>query len=152
MPSLGIITEGPSRDDGDEARDEAEHITVTEEIPYSTFDITQKWNIVCLCGFAAFFSTFSAFTYFPALEHVADDLDTTLSPVYVSVTVYLVTQGVAPVFFGDLADQIGRRPVYLVALAVYVAACIGLALQRSYAALMVLRILQSAECSGEFSL
>lgn len=116
---------------------------------YSTFSTSQIWSIVFLCGLAGFFSPFSAFTYFPALEDVAESLNTTLSLVYVSVTVYLVTQGVIPAFFGDLADQIGRRPVYIVALTVYFAACIGLALQRSYAPLLVLRILQSAGCSGK---
>jgi MFS family permease len=64
----------------------------------------------------------------------------------------LVAQGIVPAFFGDLADQIGRRPVYLTVLTVYVAACIGLAIQRSYAALLVLRILQSAGSSATVAL
>lgn len=153
--NLGIILKGITRwcygemsqaDDVEmQVKDGA---TPDSAVPYSTFSTSQIWSIVCLCGLAGFFSPFSAYMYFPALKDIAAELDTTMSLIYVSITVYLVMQGVAPAFFGDLADQIGRRPVYVVALAVYFIACVALALQTSYAALLILRILQSAGCSG----
>lgn len=116
--------------------------------PYTVFSKTSIRIIVLLCAMAGFFSPFSAFTYFPALEYMAADLDVSLQLMNLTITVYLVIQGVIPAVLGDLADQIGRRPVYLLVLVVYVAACIGLALQKSYAALVVLRMLQSAGSSG----
>lgn len=61
-------------------------------------------------------------------------------------------QGLAPAFVGGLSDDAGRRPAYLVCFVVYIAANIGLALQNSYAALMVLRCLQSAGSSGTVAL
>ena len=42
------------------------------------------------------------------------------------------------------SDSAGRRPAYIFCYTVYLAANIGLALQRDYAALLVLRCLQSA--------
>ena len=51
-------------------------------------------------------------------------------------------------FFGDLADRSGRRPVYILAFIVYFFANLGLALQNSYAALMVLRAMQSGGSSA----
>lgn len=87
-----------------------------------------------------FLLPFSALTYYPALEYMATDLDVSLQLMNLTITVYLVVQGVVPAVLGVLADQIGRRPVYLLVLMVYVAACIELALQRSYAALVVLRM------------
>lgn len=117
--------------------------------PYTVFSKTSKRIIVLLCAIAGFFSPFSAFTYFPALEYMAADLDVSLQLMNLTITVYLVVQGVIPAVLGDLADQIGRRPVYLIVLSVYVAACIGLALQKSYTALVVLRMLQSAGSSGQ---
>lgn len=116
--------------------------------PYTVFSKTSKRIIVLLCAIAGFFSPFSAFTYFPALEYMATDLGVSLQLMNLTITVYLVIQGVIPAVLGDLADQIGRRPVYLLVLVVYVAACIGLAIQKSYAALVVLRMLQSAGSSG----
>lgn len=59
-----------------------------------------------------------------------------------------IFQGLAPTFVGSISDDIGRRPVYLVCFVLYLGANIGLALQHNYAALFVLRCLQSAGISG----
>lgn len=50
------------------------------------------------------------------------------------------------------SDGAGRRPAYIYCFVVYIAANIGLALQRNYAALLVLRCLQSAGSSGTVAL
>lgn len=121
-------------------------------IEYSAFDTKSKRYIVLLCALAGFFSPFSAFTYFPALEYIGGDLKVSLQLMNLSITVFLVIQAVAPPLLGDIADQIGRRPVYLFVLLVYFVACIGLALQRSYPALLVLRMVQSFGSSGTFSI
>ena len=101
-----------------------------------------------MAALEGFFSPFSAFIYFPAVDYVSADLGVTVQLVNITITVYLIVQGVVPAFFGDLADQVGRRPVYLLVLALYLVSCVGLALQRSYPALLVLRMLQSAGSSG----
>ncbi|KAI4267006.1 MAG: hypothetical protein L6R35_006887, partial [Caloplaca aegaea] len=64
-----------------------------------------------------------------------------------TITAYLIFQGIIPFIVGDAADTIGRRPVYIAVFVVYLAANIGLALQNSYPALLVLRILQSSGSS-----
>ena len=68
-----------------------------------------------------------------------------------TITAYLICQGIVPSIFGDLADMVGRRPVYLLVFLIYFSANIGLALQNSYPALLVLRMLQSTGSSGELS-
>lgn len=50
------------------------------------------------------------------------------------------------------SDGAGRRPAYIYCFVVYIAANIALALQRDYAALLVLRCLQSAGSSGTVAL
>ena len=50
------------------------------------------------------------------------------------------------------SDGAGRRPAYNFCFVVYIAANIGLALQRDYAALLVLRCVQSAGSSGTVAL
>ena len=50
------------------------------------------------------------------------------------------------------SDGAGRRPAYIYCFIVYIAANLGLALQRNYAALLVLRCLQSAGSSGTVAL
>ena len=53
---------------------------------------------------------------------------------------------------GSIADQLGRRPVYLLVFFVYVLANVGLALQASFPALLLLRMLQSAGGSATIGL
>lgn len=50
------------------------------------------------------------------------------------------------------SDSAGRRPAYIICFVIYIAANLGLSLQDSYAALMVLRCLQSAGSSGTVAL
>ena len=50
------------------------------------------------------------------------------------------------------SDGAGRRPAYIFCFILYIAANIGLGLQRNYAALLVLRCLQSAGSSGTVAL
>ena len=102
------------------------------------------------CG--GFFSPLSANIYFPALNPLARDLHVSNELINLSLTSYMVLQGLAPTVFGDLADMTGRRPVYFIGFVIYIGANIGLALQNKYAALIVLRCLQSTGSSGTVAL
>jgi multidrug resistance protein len=64
----------------------------------------------------------------------------------------MILQAIAPMFFGDMADAIGRRPVYILDFIIYLGANIGLALQRDYPALLVLRMVQSLGSSAVIAL
>jgi multidrug resistance protein len=64
----------------------------------------------------------------------------------------MIFQGLAPTVFGDLADMAGRRPAYIIAFTIYLGANIGLALQNRYAALFILRCMQSTGSSGAIAL
>ncbi|KAH9893007.1 putative major facilitator superfamily transporter [Xylariomycetidae sp. FL2044] len=128
------------------------HDVQNGEQAYSVFTKKQKQAIVLMVALAGFFSPFSAFIYFPAIEYISDDLHVSIQLINLTITLYLIIQGIVPAFFGGLADQIGRRPVYLVVLVIYLASCVGLAVQRSYLALLVLRMLQSAGSSGTIAL
>ncbi len=60
-----------------------------------------------------------------------------------TVTTYLILQGLAPSLWGPVSDARGRRVAYIGTFVVFLGACVGLALCRSYAGLLVLRALQS---------
>lgn len=60
------------------------------------------------------------------------------------MTSYLIFQGIAPSIWGPLSDVKGRRVAYVCTFVVFLGACIGLALTKNYAMLIVLRCLQSA--------
>ncbi|OBT67185.1 hypothetical protein VE03_02622 [Pseudogymnoascus sp. 23342-1-I1] len=97
---------------------------------------TQKEQLERISGFASNI-------YFPALPTIANDLNVSLELVNLTVTSYLVFQGIAPSFWGPVSDVRGRRIAYICTFLVFIGACIGLAKTKNYATLIVLRCLQS---------
>ncbi|KAK7962010.1 uncharacterized protein PG986_002835 [Apiospora aurea] len=118
------------------------------EPPYSIFTRGEKIWISSLASFGAMFSTLSSYIYFPALVPMASDFGVSLTLINLTVTSYLVVAGIARAFMGDLADQGGRRLAYMVMFILFFASNIGIALQTSYAGLLVLRMVQSAGSSA----
>ena len=119
---------------------------------HSIFTRHQKWFIVFMASWAGFFSPVSGQIYFPALNTIAADLHVSNTLINLTLTSYMIFQGLAPTFIGDLADTMGRRLAYAVCFVIYIAANIGLALQDSYAALFVLRCIQSSGSSGTIAM
>ncbi|KAI9928635.1 hypothetical protein ASPWEDRAFT_180225 [Aspergillus wentii DTO 134E9] len=119
---------------------------------YSSFSPFMKKYIVFTAAGAGLFSSLSAQIYFPALNTLAKDLGVSSSLINLTVTSYMIFQGIAPMFLGSFADQTGRRPAYIICFVIYIASNIGLALQDSYAALIVLRCLQSSGISSSVAL
>jgi MFS family permease len=127
------------------------HASPAAQPLFSIFTRREKQWISSVASFGAMFSTLSSYIYFPALVPMANDLGVSVALINLTVTSYLVVAGVAPAFMGDFADQGGRRPAYIIMFVLVVASNIGLALQQSYPALFVLRMVQSAGASGKFS-
>ena len=120
--------------------------------PYSVFTKGQKQFIIFMASWAGFFSPVSANIYFPALNVLAKDLKVSNSLINLTLTSYMIFQGLAPSFIGPIADSMGRRPAYTICFVIYIVANIGLALQNSYAALFVLRCLQSTGSSATIAM
>ncbi|KAJ5305159.1 uncharacterized protein N7443_004819 [Penicillium atrosanguineum] len=121
----------------------AESIPAGTNVPCTIFDKRQKWLVVFIISFAATFSGFASNIYFPALPTIASDLNVSLEQVNLTVTSYLIFQGIAPSFWGPVSDVRGRRVAYTCTFLVFLGACIGLAESKNYATLVVLRCLQS---------
>ena len=137
---------------------------------YSVFSHRQRKFIVFMVACAGFFSPLSANIYFPALNALSRDLKVSNGLINLTLTSYMFFQGLAPTIFGDLADMTGRRPTYVLGFIIYIGkgfalsdpmgilltprlgANIGLALQNDYAALFLLRGLQSTGSSGTVAL
>ena len=104
--------------------------TVTEDLEashqtpsgtaYSVFSDRQRKFIVMVVACAGFFSPLSANIYFPALNSLSRDLKVSSELINLTLTSYMIFQGLAPTVFGDLADMIGRRPVYIVGFVIYI--------------------------------
>ncbi|KAI1819393.1 major facilitator superfamily domain-containing protein [Xylaria intraflava] len=127
-------------------------LSVPQQKIYSIFTVIEKRLIVLGAAAGAVFSPLTAQIYFPALNQLSADLDVSITEVNLTVTTYMIVQAIAPMFMGSLADTAGRRPAYIMCFIIYIAACIGCALAPNYAALLVLRALQSAGSSATVSL
>ncbi|CAK7269459.1 hypothetical protein SEPCBS57363_003613 [Sporothrix epigloea] len=146
----GVLRTPNEKTDGpvNEAGDDGQVSTDASVAAYSSFSSGNKILIVLMTVFATLFSPFSSFIYLPAITPIAEAYHRSVADINLTVTLYQVMQAIAPVIFGDLSDQLGRRPVYMLTFAIYLGANVGLALQNNYVALLVLRAMQSTGSSA----
>jgi len=79
----------------------------------------------------------------PALQNIADDLNTTSQWVQLTITIYMLSFGASQLFFGTLSDMYGRRNTLIAGLVIYVATNAGCALSPNIASLNVFRAVQA---------
>ncbi|KAH8897306.1 MFS general substrate transporter [Thozetella sp. PMI_491] len=120
--------------------------------PYHTFSPKQKWFVVILIGVAGLFSGLSSNIYFPSLDAISKDLNVSLDAVSLTITSYLIIQGISPVFWGSISDALGRRPIYIASFSVYIIANIGLSFSPNFAVLLIFRGLQAAGSASTVSI
>ena len=82
--------------------------------------------------------------YLPALPMLTRDLGASMSSVQLTMSALILAFGIAQLFWGPVADRVGRRPVLLAGLLLYTLASIGSAFAPSIAWLIVWRVLQGA--------
>lgn len=112
--------------------------------PYTIFSHSEKYALSLLASFLAFFSSIAVPIYLPALTELEDYFNVTTEKINLTIVTYSIFQGVAPAFWGPLADRFGRRPIYPLCLITYIGANIGLAMAKSYGMLLGFRALQAA--------
>ncbi|KAL2810851.1 major facilitator superfamily domain-containing protein [Aspergillus granulosus] len=120
--------------------------------PYHILTTRQKWNLVIFVSLAGAFSPLSSNIYFPALDTISTDLNVSPSLVSLTITVYMIVQGIAPSLFGAFSDSSGRRATFATCLIIYTVANLALAFTSSYPMLMVLRALQAAGSAPTISI
>ena len=124
-------------------------IAPTLSIPYTAFSPRHKRLITVLLTLTMLASPLTATIYLPFLPLLANHFRVSLQAINLTITLYIVFQAISPLIFATASDSFGRRPVYLITYAIYTAASLGLALNRhSYAALLILRALQSLGASA----
>ena len=120
--------------------------------PYTTFTQNERNLLTLLLGLATITSPLTATIYFPLLPLLRSHFHTSAQAINLTITLYIIFQALSPAIFGPLSDTLGRRPVYLLTLTLYVVGNIGLAVNKnSYAALLALRALQSLGASATFA-
>lgn len=124
----------------------------TSPVPYTTFTRREKRLLTLLLGLATIASPLTTTIYFPLLPLLRTNFHTSSQAINLTITIYIIFQALSAAIFGPLSDTLGRRPIYLLTLTIYVIGNLGLALNRhNYAALLALRALQSMGASAAFA-
>lgn len=84
----------------------------------------------------------------PSLPTMARDLQTRESVIGLAVSGYMVLSALFQIVLGPLSDRLGRRPVMLAALGLYLLASLGCTLAPDAATLLVFRVLQGVIVAG----
>lgn len=141
--------------------------SIVSEKPYHIFTGRQRWSVVIMIGVAGLFSGLSSNVYFPAVDDIAKvgpnrrlmtkanaekDLGVGIQEVNLTITSYLVIQGISPLFWGALSDILGRRPIYICSFLVYIAANTTLSFSPNFTVLLLFRGLQAAGSASTVSI
>ncbi|KAJ2724656.1 hypothetical protein GGI07_001808 [Coemansia sp. Benny D115] len=134
-------------EEGDEER-EKEGGGEEQALPYSHFSSKKRTMIVTITALTGLVSPLASNMYYPSIQHIRDDLHTTQSGITWTVTSFIIAMAVFPLVWSNLADQIGRKPVYVMSMLTFVCGSIGCALSNNLAALIASRVIQSAGSSA----
>ena len=93
-------------------------------------------------------STLTLNMFLPALVQIAEDLDADYGTVSMAIAGYLAVTALVQMVVGPLSDRVGRRPVLLASIAVFVLASVGCALSQDVWVFLGFRVLQAAMITG----
>ena len=126
--------------------------TVPSESPYHIFTRRKKWVLVYLVSLAGMFSPLSSNIYFPAINTISQDLKASNSLIALTITVYMIVQGIAPSFWGPWSDTCGRRLIFCFTIGIYIFANLALSFTINMPMLLVLRGIQAAGSAATISI
>ncbi|KAL4401734.1 transmembrane transporter [Malassezia pachydermatis] len=119
---------------------------------FSAFRPSIKALIVFFAALAGFMSPFGVNIYVPALPEMSEALHISNAQTLISVTTYMIFQGIAPSVWAPLSDVYGRRPIIILTMVVFLAANLGLSFANVYWALLVLRMVQACGASSAIAI
>lgn len=144
--------ESPSWESTHQLNEETvERLEKLYDIPHSIYNSKEKYVIVFLGGISGLWSSISSPIYLPVLPVLQTTFHATEEQLNITVVVYSIFQGIAPVIFSNLSDRFGRRSIILVCLTIYMIANIGLAVNNTFTGLILLRCLQAFGISSTLS-
>ena len=118
-------------------------------VPYTTFTKAHKRLVTVILTSTMLASPLTATIYLPLLPLLAKHFHVSIQAINLTITFYIIFQAISPLLFATASDSFGRRPILLVTYALYTVASLGLALNKSsYAVLLVLRGVQSLGASA----
>lgn len=120
-------------------------IKTSDRIPPSPSNTPPLWFLAML----TLTGTLAMHIFVPVLPLVAHDFNADLHEVQMTLSVYILGLAIGQLFYGPLADSIGRKPVLMLGMIIYASASIAAMFSPNLQTLIGLRFLQAlGGCSG----
>ncbi|THU81227.1 MFS general substrate transporter [Dendrothele bispora CBS 962.96] len=150
--STAVVTSSQERHASTALSHSPIELSLSPENNFTVFTSHQRRAVFAIICFTGLVSPLATLMYTPALPAIADNLGVSIADINLSVTVYLIFQGITPTFWGAISDVYGRRIVLVFTLSIATAVSVGLATTNSYAVLMVLRALHATGAASSRAL
>lgn len=106
------------------------------------------YHLTIVAALLSMLGPFTIDTYLPSFPDIELEFAVSRAVLSQTLAIYLVAFAVSTLFWGPLADRIGRKQVILSSLALYIIASAGCAMAENITTFMVWRLLQGLAASG----
>lgn len=103
----------------------------------------EHFILILILGALCTISPFSIDMYLPGFPAMAENLNTSIANIQLSLTAYLIGIAIGQLFYGPLLDKFGRKKPLYVGLVIYVLASIACAYTHSVDHLILMRFIQA---------
>lgn len=163
IPPTGLAAKRHSAETSREKQStDVEMIDGRPKDEFDRFTQSQKKRMTAIVSFSALLSRMSPYQaiaqansiamassiFLPSVPQLADDLKTSETIINVTIAIFIVVIGVAPVIWSPLSGFYGRKPVYLASMPITIAGSIGVALSRNVGDIIGTRVLQGIGSSA----
>lgn len=137
-------------------RQDSQRRTVTQstmpvDIEHATVeDDPRKWShrrklaTLCIIATAALLTPISGSIYNPSLQEIQSQLHANNAEVSLSISLFVIVQGIAPIFWSVFSELKGRKLIYIISIALFTASCAGAGVANTIGLLIGMRVLQGA--------
>ncbi|PWN24364.1 MFS general substrate transporter [Jaminaea rosea] len=127
-----------------------EHVPVTDDP--RLWSEARKWYQVFIVSYGALIPTMGANAWFPAIADIKADLGASDASVDLSVSLYILFQGMFPLLWSPTSEIFGRKKCFLVAMGLYTVATGFTPLARNMATVIALRSIAAAGSAATLSI
>jgi len=105
--------------------------------------VSRPHRLIVLLAALVAFGPLSIDMYLPSLPLIAEDLGAVQSDIQLTISSFLIGLFIGMLFYGPLSDKLGRRPLLLAGISLYLVASVACVLASSAQWLIALRFLQA---------
>ncbi|KAL4788201.1 major facilitator superfamily domain-containing protein [Aspergillus varians] len=117
-------------------------ITLLEEVENpKAYPRNKKWFITFVVAVAGSVAPMGSSIFFPALSQVVDELNTTTTIANLTISLYMLSMSIFPLWWSSFSERLGRRTIYIASFALFVVFNVLCAVSSSIAMLIVMRLL-----------